>query len=204
MKKIRIVHDEYWKYLEENGIQVGSPQALFGCCLITGSAIVTMDESYLSNMKYKEEIYIIEMFNGDKRAVKRKDVYQDIMWQRKRHSLTSYEIINLTVSNNNKTSIKQNYSYDNYNPSATRIARYLRDGEYRDEAERFRYICSGDLDIAQTNMTTEQMNNIIAKCNITGALWLQVDYNTIAVALNPYQVKIYTKQQKVTDQATRR
>jgi hypothetical protein len=190
MKKLTLTNDQYLKYLERNEIKPISHQDLFGCCVITEDIIVTMGAE-------KEEIYIITTFNGEKKAIKRHDLYHNIMWAREIDGTTPYVILNLTVSNYYKTYIKKKYSYDEYNPSVIRIVRYLKNGPYSNKVDKFKNISTKDLGVAQTNMTTEQTNNLISKLNIMGILWLQVDYHTIAVVRNNEQVLLYTQQMSI-------
>jgi hypothetical protein len=190
MEKVTLTNNQYMKYKIMNEIKPVSPSDLFGCCVITEDIIVDMGTK-------KEEVYIITTFNGEKRAVKRNDLYHDIVWERTLDGITPYVILNLTVSNSNTTYIKKKYRYDTYNPSIIRIIHYLKRGQYNDRITKFKNISTKNLEIAQTNMTTEQMNSLISKLNMTGILWLQVDYNTIAVAKNNEQVSIYTQQMGV-------
>jgi hypothetical protein len=188
MKHIKISREESFKYMHSNKLENLDVKYLCGCCVL--KEVITLTDS-------GNNYFALERFDGARYIVSADDLLgMERIWKKDRTLERSYDIANVYYDSYFNCHIKKHYSRASYIPTAMSIVNYIR-LYWKEFSDIHPMLDYRDINIKAVNLTKAQMESLKAKINLLGVLWLQVDYNTIAVARTKEYVDIYTQQKTV-------
>jgi hypothetical protein len=183
--------DDLDNYIIDNKVSLGDKNSLLGYMKVI--ACIEYKNPNYDGKSICIDYVIAERFDGLKVGITSSYLKNLINEQQlKRKEFKQFKIANVYLDDRG-TGIHWLKQTDYY-PTAWNIYQYADKVWLKDSNLK---LCYGVVEEAKTKMTKQQLESIVAKCNLTGTPCSLVDYNTIGVLTPENKIMVYSMQPKI-------